>query len=160
MRCAACGTVLPVGALFCGECGRAVRSGDTGAQPHGAVVNAAIGPVPLDRAPALTAVSLLASTGQRFAVRGRTLVGRRPTVRDGQRFDAVLVLVDEGKTVSKSHLELAPTTLGLLVTDLGSGNGTVIETPGAAPVRCRPGVPEVAPRGARLRLGHQFIDIL
>lgn len=111
------------------------------------------------RVPPAVSATIVASTGQRFQVGGRVLLGRRPSPAAGEEYDAVLVIVDEGKTVSKTHLELSVDRDRITVTDLGSGNGTVIETPGEPPVRCVRGVPHPVPRGSRLVLGRQFLMI-
>ena len=111
------------------------------------------------RVPPAVSATIVASTGQRFQVGGRVLLGRRPSPAAGEEYDAVLVIVDEGKTVSKTHLELSVDRDRIMVTDLGSGNGTVIETPGEQPVRCVRGVPHPVPRGSRLVLGRQFLMI-
>ena len=111
------------------------------------------------RTRSVATATIVASTGQRFQVSGRVLVGRRPTPSQGESYDAVLVVVDEGKTVSKTHLELIVDEDRIRVVDLGSGNGTVIETPGEAPVRCAAGVPQTVPRGSRLAVGRQFLEV-
>jgi hypothetical protein len=111
------------------------------------------------RIPPAVSATIVASTGQRFQIGGRVLLGRRPTPVAGEEYDAVLVIVDDGKTVSKTHLELLVDRERISVIDLGSGNGTIIETPGEAPVRCVVGVPHPVPRGSRLVLGRQFLMI-
>jgi len=259
MRCGHCGEPLPTGALFCGECGRAVQSaapstprtarvsmvtpipppppppsavpiaapppppsgapaslapppgvsptaiidpidpieptetGDTGgtqdaapvvptpastAAPRAAPSRPLVPGPALDvdddddgdidddpttvsprRVPPAVSATVVASTGQRFQIGGRVLLGRRPSPAPGEEYDAVLVLVDDGKTISKTHLELNASEERITVTDLGSGNGTVIETPGEPPVRCVTGVPHPVPRGSRLVLGRQYLVV-
>jgi len=103
--------------------------------------------------------TVVASTGQRFQIIGRALLGRRPSPAPDERYDAILVLVDDGKTVSKTHFELTVDDRGIHAIDLGSGNGTVIEIPGEPSQRCVPGVPMPVPRGARIVLGRQFLVV-
>jgi len=103
--------------------------------------------------------SLVVSTGQRFEVRGRTLLGRKPVPLEGERYDAILVIVDPGKTVSKTHLELLVVAGELMALDVGSGNGTIVHAPAADPVRCERGMPQPVPRGSRIVLGHQWIMV-
>lgn len=178
MNCFTCGASLSPGTFFCPECGR--RVSDTGIQPGVsgfAVDPIAFAPVPTPAqadfdlslvdetaslqltAPPSRPFALVSSTGQRFEVSGRSLLGRNPSPTPGQPYDAVLVLADDGKTVSKNHLELLVVADQLLATDLGSGNGTVVEAPGTAPLRLAPLAPHPVPRGARLLLGRHTLDV-
>lgn len=178
MNCLYCGAGLVPGTFFCPECGR--RVSDTGVRPGsgGFVADPiAYAPAPtaaqadweLDgadetaslqlTAPASSPFRLVSTTGQRFEVTGRSLLGRNPSPEPGQRYDSVLVLVDEGKTVSKRHLELVVVADQLLATDLGSGNGTVLEVEGRPPIRLAAGTPQLVPRGCVLRLGKHRISV-
>lgn len=102
---------------------------------------------------------LVSTTGQRFEVTGRSLLGRKPAAAGDAAYDSVLIVDDPGKTVSKSHAELVVVAGELHVIDLESGNGTVVESPGEPPVRCTPGLPQQVVRGSRLILGRQAIDV-
>jgi len=178
VNCLYCDAELSPGTFFCPECGRrvsdaGVRAGDAGY----AVDPLAFAPAPTEAqadplldgldetaslrltAPASEPFRLLATTGQRFEVTGRSLLGRNPRPAPGQRYDAVVVLVDDGKTISKSHLELVVVADQLLATDLGSGNGTVVEVYGQPPVRLTSGMPHPVPRGAVLRLGRHHLTV-
>jgi len=178
VSCLHCGAELLPGTFFCPECGR--RVSDTGVRPDArglAVDPVAYAPVPrpdqadweLDAvdetaslqltAPASTPFRLVSTTGQRFEVTGRSLLGRNPSPEPDERYDSVLVLVDEGKTVSKRHLELVVVADQLLATDLGSGNGTVVEVPGEPRLRLTAGMPHPVPRGAVLKLGRHRIAV-
>lgn len=145
MTCFYCGAALTAQTFFCPECGRRVAT------------DAVAAPRPTAQPPA--SFVLVSTTGQRFEVTGRSLLGRNPAPAPEVVYDSVLVVVDPGKTVSKSHAELLVVADELLVVDLGSGNGTVIETPGETPVRCAPGEPRPVSRGTRLVLGRQAIDV-
>jgi len=178
VNCFYCGAVLAPGTFFCPECGR--RVSDDGLPAQGAGLYAdplAFEPPPaedaVDRAqdlvdetaslqltqPASRPFLLVSTTGQRFEVTGRSLLGRNPAPAPGVSYESILVVVDPGKTISKSHAELLVVADELLVLDLESGNGTVVETPGRPPVRCVPGMPQPVSRGSRLVLGRQAIDI-
>ncbi|OJX62336.1 MAG: hypothetical protein BGO95_11180 [Micrococcales bacterium 73-13] len=172
MNCFYCGALLAPGTFFCPDCGR--RVAEEGAAPRfAAPAEAAPDPEPLDEAgdpvdetaglqltqPASRPFVLVSTTGQRFEVTGRSLLGRNPAPPAGVAYEAVLVVVDPGKTVSKSHAELLVVADELLVIDLSSGNGTIVETPGEAAVRCTPGQPQPVRRGSRLLLGRQAIDV-
>lgn len=145
MNCFYCGAVLTPGTFFCPECGRRVAVDE---HPTPPVVQTAS-----------QSFVLVSTTGQRFEVSGRSLLGRNPKAPPEVSYDSVLVVVDPGKTISKSHAELLVVAGQLLVIDLQSGNGTVVQTPGEAPVRCEPGMPQPVARGSRLILGHQAIDV-
>lgn len=157
MNCFYCGAVLTRETLFCPECGR--RVSDEGSPPRGAegVVDETASLQPTQ--PASRPFVLVSTTGQRFEVTGRSLLGRNPKAPPGADYESVLVVVDPGKTISKSHAELVVVAGELLVLDLGSGNGTVVETPGRAAARCAPGTPQPVPRGSRLVLGRQAITV-
>lgn len=175
MNCFHCGAALTPGTLFCPECGRRVSDQAPGAQvglrpaafdTDPPQADPAEAPELVDETaslrlaqPASRPFILVSTTGQRFEVRGRSLLGRNPASAPGVVYDAVLVVADPGKTVSKSHAELLVVADELLVIDLGSGNGTVVETPGQPPVRCTPGLPQRVRRGSRLVLGRQAIDV-
>jgi len=156
--------LLP-GTFFCPDCGR--RAPEAGARD--AAPDASIAAPPDDglgetvsfhfTAPPARGFALIATTGQRFEVRGRALLGRNPTLEPDEHYDAVLVLTDDGKTISKRHLELVVIADQLLVTDLGSGNGTIVEVYGQPPVRLTTGMPQPVPRGAVLRLGKHHITV-
>ncbi len=179
MNCFYCGAALASGTFFCPECGRRV-SGE-GLPSHGGS-GLYVDPLAFEPPPALENVDsaqdfvdetaslqltqpasrpfvLVSTTGQRFEITGRSLLGRNPTPPSGAVYESVLVVVDPGKTISKSHVELVVVADELLVLDLGSGNGTVVETPGQAPVRGVPGMPQPVRRGSRLLLGRQAITV-
>lgn len=64
--------------------------------------------------------------GREVPVTRLILIGRNPQPRAGEE-DAVLVkVVDEARTVSKTHLALTVDSRGVLVTDRGSTNGTAV----------------------------------
>ncbi len=179
MNCFYCGAALAAGTFFCPECGRRVSDEGLPQQDRGGfyVDPLAFEPPPSDDGvdyaqdsvdetaslqltqPASRPFILVSTTGQRFEITGRSLLGRNPIAASGVGYESVLVVVDPGKTVSKSHAELMVVADELLVLDLGSGNGTVVETPGQPPIRCVPGMPQRVRRGSRLVLGRQAITV-
>lgn len=178
MHCFYCGAVLVSGTFFCPDCGRRVSDQGVPSSGGGRYIDPpAAAPPPAEAElddglaqvdetaslqltqPASRAFVLVSTTGQRFEVSGRSLLGRNPSTPHGVSYESVLVVVDPGKTISKSHAELLVVADELLVIDLSSGNGTVVETPGRAPVRCVPGMPQPVRRGSRLVLGRQAIDV-
>ncbi|HWL01490.1 MAG TPA: FHA domain-containing protein [Microbacteriaceae bacterium] len=168
MNCFYCGAVLTPGTFFCPECGRRVAA-DRATPVEAAAGDASEPQDPIESVdetaslrltqPASRPFVLVSTTGQRFEVSGRSLLGRNPKASPEVVYDAVLVVVDPGKTISKSHAELLVVADELLVIDLRSGNGTVVQTPGEAPVRCEPGMPQPVKRGSRIVLGRQAIDV-
>ena len=73
-----------------------------------------------------------------------TLRGRNPaTVADVQ----LVRLVDPGRSVSKTHLQVGVEPSGVWVADRGSTNGTVVTLPDGAQVVCQ------VDRQVRLRVG-------
>ncbi|MBO9578232.1 MAG: FHA domain-containing protein [Microbacteriaceae bacterium] len=179
MNCFYCGAELAPSTFFCPECGRRVSDEGTPAEGGSGfyVDPLAFEPPPADEdidhtqdfvdetaslqltQPASRPFVLVSTTGQRFEVRGRSLLGRNPVADPAVHYEAVLVVVDPGKTISKSHAELLIVADELLVIDLHSGNGTVVETPGQRAVKCIPGMPQPVRRGSRLVLGRQAIDV-
>jgi len=178
MKCFYCSAELQPGTFFCPECGRRVSEIGVPSAGTGFVANPVdLAPPPTPEqadfaqdavdetaslqltAPATRPFVLVASTGQRFEIRGRSLLGRNPEPGPGQPYDSILVLVDPGKTVSKSHIELLVVADELLVIDLRSGNGTVVEAPGQVPVKAVPGMPLPVSRGSVLKLGKQSVVV-
>jgi hypothetical protein len=76
-------------------------------------------PVPVDP----RAVALELSDGRTVAVDGVVLVGRNPV---GTGTEQLVRVVDPGRSVSKTHLQLGVDDHGLWVADRGSTNGTLV----------------------------------
>ena len=105
----------------------------------------ALAPVPPPTREPITAAVLELSDGQRVQVRHTALVGRNPAAAtDGVQLVRV---VDPGRSVSKTHLQVAVERTGVWVADRGSTNGTVVTLPDGAQVICPVDQP------VRLRLG-------
>jgi uncharacterized RDD family membrane protein YckC len=69
------------------------------------------------------AVALELSDGRTVTVDGTVLVGRNPV---GTGTEQLVRVVDPGRSVSKTHLQLGVDDLGLWVADRGSTNGTLV----------------------------------
>ncbi|MGW6129817.1 RDD family protein [Cellulomonas sp. NPDC055163] len=69
------------------------------------------------------AVALELSDGRTVTVEGTVLVGRNPV---GTGSEQLVRVVDPGRSVSKTHLQLGVDDLGLWVADRGSTNGTLV----------------------------------
>ena len=84
------------------------------------------------------------------------LLGRAP---DGPPQAERLALADAERSMSKSHCRLDWAEEGIVVTDLGSTNGTEIITPAGARVMIPASQPTPVPDGAALMLGDRRIDL-
>lgn len=102
-------------------------SGGRLASPSVAVAEAPAANLPVVPSQAEPAPSprpvIVLDTGDRITVHGTTLIGRAPA-SDGSAH--LVPIADETRSVSKTHLVLAPARRGLLVTDQGSTNGSAI----------------------------------
>ena len=90
-------------------------------------------------------------------------IGRKPSaprISSGAR--PLLVAVPSPKReVSSTHVEVRQHGASVIVTDLGSTNGTVVSTPGSAPLRLRQGESVVVIPGTVVDIGDgNRIDIL
>jgi hypothetical protein len=99
------------------------------------------------------------STGERIDVSGTGLLGRRPIPREGETFDQLIALRDTTRSVSKTHLEFGHEDGEFWVVDRFSSNGTVLRRQREAPLLLEPGRRYRVPRGARIELGDQWVDL-
>ncbi|HWL44885.1 MAG TPA: FHA domain-containing protein [Ilumatobacter sp.] len=107
--------------------------------------------------PAATEPGLVLPGGKFVALTTPVVLGRSPDPSRGPA-GAVAVPVAE-PSLSKTHLAAAATTGGVLVTDLHSSNGTVVEA-GDGRARCEPGVAVFVPWGAALIAGALVIEVV
>lgn len=159
MTCAVCGAALPANAMFCGACGAAVASRNDGARQV---------PVALDEhtrlpaarpQPAAARFVLQFSTGESVTVSGTGLVGRRPEPQPGECFDVLVAVDDQGRSVSKTHLEFGQDGGTFWVSDRFSANGTVVREPDRPGRLSAPGMRSRVPRGSRVEIGEQFFVV-
>lgn len=99
------------------------------------------------------------STGESVSVFGTGLVGRNPIPEPGEYFDAIVAIIDPGKSVSKTHLEFGQEGGAFWISDRFSGNGTVLREPERAPRRADPGKRYRLVRGSRVDIGEQFFIV-
>jgi len=162
MTCTFCGSPLPQGAMFCGECGRAVTVTRSVAAVAPVVPEPLVEPVAVPAAPQPAPAEryiLQFSTGESVAVTGTGIVGRNPHPEPGEYFDALVPIVDPGKSVSKTHLEFGQDDGAFWVSDRFSGNGSGIRLPDQPRVTCAAGRRYVVPRGGRVDIGDQFFIV-
>ena len=99
------------------------------------------------------------STGESVTVHGTGLIGRNPSAEPGEYVDELVTILDEGKSVSKTHLEFGQDEGRFWICDRYSTNGTVLREPGATARRCEPEHRYVAERGSRVEIGDEFFVV-
>jgi hypothetical protein len=99
------------------------------------------------------------STGENSTVFGTGLIGRNPVMQPGEFVDQLVVIVDSGKSVSKTHLEFGQTAGVFWIVDRFSANGTVVRQPDVRPQRLEPGKRQTVARGTRVDIGEQFFVV-
>ena len=92
------------------------------------------------------------STGQRLVVDGPVVVGRRPEQAAAEAGSAAFAVTDPGRSTSRAHAAFAVVDGQLVVTDRGSGNGTVVHRAGVE-IECVEGRPVALRPGDELELG-------
>ena len=112
---------------------------------------------PTQPAPAATAsVRVRLDDGRSLVVTGPTLIGRKPLAEGAA---ALVAIDDDTRSVSKTHLALHVDAQGLIVTDRGSSNGSVLVR-GTREVPLRANVPSRARSGDRIRFGDRSLEVL
>ena len=109
--------------------------------------------------PAAARFVLQFSTGESVTLSGTGILGRNPTPEPGEYFDALVTIVDPGRSVSKTHLEFGQEAGSFWLSDRYSGNGTVVRDPELPPMRCDAGKRYFVPRGSRVDIGEQFFVV-
>jgi len=104
-------------------------------------------------------IILSVSTGERVTVADGGLLGRRPVPQPGEEVGTIIQVADPGRTVSKTHLEFGFDDGAFWICDRYSGNGTVIQPPSGQARLCEPGHRYRVPRGSRIEIGDQHIDV-
>ncbi|WP_193636362.1 RDD family protein [Brachybacterium subflavum] len=99
---------------------------------------------------------LLLDDGSAHEVRGVALLGRNPSAEAGEER---IVLVDETRSVSKSHLRLEAAVEGLQVTDLGSTNGSALILADGSSQDLDPHSPLSLSDGATLSIGDRTLTV-
>lgn len=102
-------------------------------------------------------LALLADDGATYVVDRPVIAGRMPVDESGNY--TPLPLKDMSRSLSRTHAALAPGDGFVLVLDVGSGNGTSIETSDGA-MALPPGQFFRAPVGSRVRMGTRHFDVV
>jgi uncharacterized RDD family membrane protein YckC len=99
-------------------------------------------------------------TGERFEVRGLTLVGRRPEPRPGEPVKRMVALPSDDMSLSKTHAQFQVVPDGaLVVMDRGSTNGSILMRAGVAK-RLAGGKPATLRDGDRVRFGDREMSVV
>ncbi len=96
--------------------------------------------------------------GQTVELTGPVIIGRDPSVEDGESPAVAVPIADETRSVSKTHLRVEPAADIVSVTDRFSTNGVAVIVAGAA-TACLPGVPTAVPDSAVVRFGDRELRI-
>lgn len=107
--------------------------------------------IPAPRPPG-PALQLERADGSRESLNRPVLIGRSPAA-SGSGADARLITITDDPDISRTHLRVAVEGEAVVVTDLGSKNGTIITLPGAAPRKLRAYDPTVVLPGTLVDLG-------
>ena len=99
------------------------------------------------------------STGEVVTLHGTGLIGRNPTPQEGERFDALVRILDPARSVSKTHLEFVVDAGRLWIRDRFSGNGTILRHPNGTGSRCEGGRRYRVGEGDRVEIGEQYFDV-
>ncbi|GAA1486525.1 RDD family protein [Brachybacterium fresconis] len=106
--------------------------------------------------PPVKRVRLTADDGSDRVVDKAVVIGRNPS-SDGQ--DVLFVLKDETRSVSKTHLRIDGTGQDVVVTDLGSTNGSSVVREDGSRESLVPNSPTVLPSGAQVTLGDRTLSV-
>ncbi len=90
--------------------------------------------------------------GSRESLSHPLLIGRSPAASGAGQEPRLLAITDD-PDISRTHLRVAVEGDAVVVTDLGSKNGTLITLPGAAPRKLRASEPTVVLPGTLIDLG-------
>ena len=101
---------------------------------------------------------LVLDSGQRIEVRGVTLLGRSPSTAAGEGEAQLVPVVDDTRSVSKTHIAVMPVRRGVLVVDRASTNGSAVVRDGAETALV-PGRPVELRTGDTVRFGDRMLRV-
>jgi len=103
--------------------------------------------------------SAVLDDGRELDVRGLVLLGRNPQPSPGEEADELVKVLDDTRTVSKTHLSLEVQDDGLVVVDRGSTNGSTVTTPQGRTRRCTAWSPLEVPDGSVVSMGDHWLTV-
>lgn len=101
---------------------------------------------------------LVLDTGERVEVRGTTLFGRSPSAAAGEGEALLVPVVDDTRSVSKTHIAVMPARRGVFIVDRASTNGSAIVRDGVETVLVA-GHPAELRTGDTVRFGDRSLQV-
>ncbi len=136
-RCTTCRASNPLLAVECRACGAPLMPGDDNVEDVSA-----------------PSWRLVFMDGGEEPIDATLILGRKPSLRDGDAADTTRLVRLECSQVSSRHLEVRPVDWDVVITDLGSSNGTFLLTTGDGQlVRLEPGQPHRVDLGMLMQVG-------
>ncbi|PKQ33329.1 MAG: RDD family protein, partial [Actinobacteria bacterium HGW-Actinobacteria-11] len=128
--------------------------------PAPAAVPADVPAAPADArvVPAGVRAILVLDTGERVEVRGTTLFGRSPSAAAGEGEALLVPVVDDTRSVSKTHIAVMPARRGVFIVDRASTNGSAIVRDGVETVLVA-GHPAELRTGDTVRFGDRSLQV-
>lgn len=101
-------------------------------------------------------IRLRFDNGEEHTLAPRTLVGRNPQASGGE---SVIAVQDESRSMSKTHALIENNQHGIVVTDLGSTNGTSVTDVDGTVYPVPANQPTILPDGWTLQLGDRDVTV-
>ena len=102
--------------------------------------------------------ALLLDTGQSIPVNRTIVLGRAPSPQ--RATDSPIPVEDQTRSLSRTHVRIAPSEGGITIEDLNSANGTRARSPHGQTHTLVPGQPIELPMNSQLLLGERLISVV
>lgn len=102
--------------------------------------------------------ALLLDTGQSIPVNRTIVLGRVPSPQ--RATDSPIPVEDQTRSLSRTHVRIAPSEGGITIEDLNSANGTRARSPNGQTHTLVPGQPIELPMNSQLLLGERLISVV
>lgn len=102
--------------------------------------------------------ALLLDTGQSIPVNRMIVLGRAPSPQ--RATDSPIPVEDQTRSLSRTHVRIAPSEGGITIEDLNSANGTRARSPNGQTHTLVPGQPIELPMNSQLLLGERLISVV
>ena len=102
--------------------------------------------------------ALLLATGQSIPVNRTIVLGRAPSPQ--RATDSPIPVEDQTRSLSRTHVRIAPSEGGITIEDLNSANGTRARSPNGQTHTLVPGQPIELPMNSQLLLGERLISVV
>lgn len=102
--------------------------------------------------------ALLLDTGQSIPVNRTIVLGRAPSPQ--RATDSPIPVEDLTRSLSRTHVRIAPSEGGITIEDLNSANGTRARSPNGQTHTLVPGQPIELPMNSQLLLGERLISVV